>query len=339
LPVRQGRTSRVGEVPDGAGAVSPWERVMRMAKDRRVAVVLGAGGTLGAAWMIGGLVALQERIGRPLHEVDTIVGTSAGSVLAAALRHGFTPDELVAHQLGESHPRVPDAAEFAADSGTFPPPPRLRLGSARMLATATLAPHSVAPRALVPQGRARHHALRRYVQALVHEAPHDWPGRRTWIVGVDYESGRRVVFGRDGSPPSSLPDAVVASCSIPGWHRPAVIGDRRYVDGGVRSVCSVDVLRRLEHDEVFVLAPMAGHRTDRPRHPVVLAERMLRKVFAVQVDREVSRVARTGASVTVVTPGPEDLAAIGGNLMDGRRRIEVLRTAQETVPAALAAAS
>jgi NTE family protein len=315
---------------------------VRMTRERRVAVVLGAGGTLGAAWMIGGLAPLQERIGRPLHEVDTIVGTSAGSVLAAALRHGFTPGDLVAHQLGESHPRVPDAAEFAADSGSLPPPPRLRLGSARMLATATLAPHSVPPRvlasALIPQGRARHHTLRRYVQALVQEAPESWPHRRTWIVGVDYESGRRVVFGRDGSPAAALPDAVVASCSIPGWHRPAVIGDRRYVDGGVRSVSSVDVLRRTEHDQVYVLAPMASHRTDRPRHPAVRAERILRQVFAAQLDREVSRVARTGTTVTVVTPGPADLAAIGANLMDGRRRAEVLRTAQETIPAALAAA-
>ncbi|MEV0895390.1 patatin-like phospholipase family protein [Actinoplanes sp. NPDC049802] len=304
-----------------------------------MALVLGAGGTLGAAWMIGGLAALQERIGRPLHQVDTIVGTSAGSVLAAALRHGFTPDDLVAHQLGESHPHVPGADEFAQDSGVLPPAPRLRLGSPRMLATAALAPHSVHPRvlasALLPQGRSHHHTLRRYVQALVREDPSAWPRQHTWIVGVDYESGRRVVFGRTGSPEASLPDAVVASCSIPGWHRPAVIGERRYVDGGVRSVASVDVLHRGEHDEVFVLAPMASHRTDRPVNPAVRAERALRRVFAAQLDREAEKVARTGAEVTVLTPGPDDLAAIGANLMDGRRRHAVLRTAQATVPAAL----
>ncbi|MEU8238999.1 patatin-like phospholipase family protein [Actinoplanes missouriensis] len=311
---------------------------------KRVALVFGAGGTLGAAWMIGGLAAVQERIGRPLSEVDTMVGTSAGSIVAAALRHGFTVEDLVAHQLGESHPAVPGTAEFERDSGRLPPPPRMRLGSARMLATAALAPHSVHPRAIMsavlPQGRAEHAALRRYVQALVHEDPARWPARhRTWIVGVDYESGRRVVFGRDGSPAAPLPDAVVASCSIPGWHRPAVIGDRRYVDGGVRSSTSVDVLHREVHDEIYVLAPMASHRTDRPRHPAARAERLVRQVFTAQLDREVRKVTRAGARVIVLTPGPADLEAMGANLMDGRRRDTVLRTAQASVPAALRAAA
>jgi len=57
-------------------------------------VVLGAGGTLGAAWMIGALGAIQERVGRPLADVDVIVGTSAGSILAASLRYGMTPENF-----------------------------------------------------------------------------------------------------------------------------------------------------------------------------------------------------------------------------------------------------
>ncbi|MFD0524379.1 patatin-like phospholipase family protein [Paractinoplanes durhamensis] len=206
-----------------------------MSRVKRIGLVLGAGGTLGAAWTIGGLSAVQDRIGRPLNEVDVIVGTSAGSIVAAAIRHGFTPEDLVAHQLGGGADHLPGAHEFEHDSGRLPPPPRLRVGSVRLLATAALAPHSVHPAvwasALLPQGRSEHHTLRRYVQTLVRDDPDHWPVRDTWIVGVDYECGRRTVFGRPGSPPASLPDAVVASCSIPGWHRPTRIGDRRYVDG------------------------------------------------------------------------------------------------------------
>ncbi|MEV4346486.1 patatin-like phospholipase family protein [Actinoplanes sp. NPDC049596] len=309
----------------------------------RVGLVLGAGGTLGAAWTIGGLAAVQERIGRPLNEADVIVGTSAGSIVAAALRHGFTPADLVAHQLGEDAAHLPGAHEFEHDSGRLPPPPRLRLGSARMLATAALAPHSVHPQALasafVLQGRSEHRTLRRYVDTLVSDDPDRWPERATWIVGVDYERGRRVVFGRPGSPAASLPDAVVASCSIPGWHRPATIGDRRYVDGGVRSSASLDLLQSAELDEVYVLAPMASHRTDRPLRPAWRAERLLRQVFAAQLDAERRKVERAGTRVVVLTPGPDDLAAIGVNLMDGRRRRDVLRTAQATVPAALRVAT
>jgi NTE family protein len=305
------------------------------AKTKRVGLVLGAGGTLGAAWMIGGLAAVEERIGRPLAEVDVIVGTSAGSIVAAALRHGFTPADLVAHQLGEGSEHLPGAQEFESDSGRLPPPPLLRLGSARMLATAALAPHSVHPivlaSALLPQGRSEHHTLRRYVQTLVADDPAHWPERDTWIVGVDYECGRRVAFGRPGEPAASLPDAVVASCSIPGWHKPTRIGDRRYVDGGVRSAASLDLLHDQGLDEVFVLAPMAG----RPVRPSWRAERAMRQAFAAQLDRERCKVERSGTPVTVVMPGPADLAAIGLNLMDGRRRAEVLRTAQVTVAEAL----
>lgn len=65
------------------------------------------------------------------------------------------------------------------------------------------------------------------------------------------------------------------------------------------------------------------------------AERMMRQAFAAQLDRERRKVERAGTRVTVLTPGPADLEAIGLNLMDGRRRQEVLRTAQVTIPAAL----
>jgi NTE family protein len=313
-------------------------------KRKRVGLVLGGGGTLGAAWMIGGLPAVQERIGRDLGDVDVVVGTSAGSVLAAALRHGLSPADLLAHQYGTAGPRLPGPDEFDHDSGRLPPPPRPWVGSARLLATTALAPYTVHPMvaasALVPQGRAQHRTLHRYVHTMVTEHrgdPDGWPERHTWIVGVDYGSGRRAVFGRIGAPPAAMADAVVASCSIPGWHEPKTIGGRRYVDGGVRSAASVDVLHRERLDEVYVLAPMVSHRTDRPLRPSWRAERWLRQALTAQLDGEVRKVEATGTAVTVITPGPADLQAMGGNLMDGRRRRKVLETARQTVPAALAA--
>ena len=44
-----------------------------------------------------------------------------------------------------------------------------------------------------------------------------------------------------------------------------------------------------------------------------------------------------GTEVTLLTPGPEDLAAMGVNLMDPRRRAPVLDTSLRTSAAALAA--
>jgi len=87
------------------------------------------------------------------------------------------------------------------------------------------------------------------------------------VIAVDYDSGRRVAFGRAGAPSVTLPEAVVASCSIPGWYRPTVIAGRRHVDGGVHSSTSLDLLAAVDLDEIYVLAPMASYVPDNPRNP------------------------------------------------------------------------
>lgn len=135
-------------------------------KNERVGLVLGGGGALGAAWMIGGRPAVQERMGRPLQDTDVIVGTSAGGVVAAELRHGIDPDDLIAHQAGAADPQLPAPDDFDRESGRLPPP-RLRVGSVRLLATAAFEPHAS------PDGDGD---VRRVRQALVDSAViHDAP--------------------------------------------------------------------------------------------------------------------------------------------------------------------
>jgi NTE family protein len=321
---------------------------MRRRARPRIGLVLGAGGVLGAAWMAGGLVALQERLGRPLQDLDVIVGTSAGSVLAAALRYAVPVEAIVAHQRGVGFNAVPSLAQIDRESGILPPLPRMRLGSPRLLFSTARAPRRVHPwvvaSAFMPQGRAQHESLTQLLHALLpaddgHAQPGAaiWPKQQTWIVCVDYDSGRRVAFGKPGSPVASLPDAVVASCSIPGWHEPKVIGERRYVDGGVRSATSLELLANVELDDIYVLAPMASYDTDKPRNPAVRAERLFRHWVTSVLTREISKVEATGANVIALTPGPADLSAIGINLMDSRRRDRVLETSLQTSPARLAA--
>ncbi|MBW0119616.1 patatin-like phospholipase family protein, partial [Pseudonocardia abyssalis] len=140
--------------------------------------------------------------------------------------------------------------------------------------------------------------------------------------------------------PSTVGEAVLASCSIPGWFTPQVIDGRRYVDGAVSSSTSVALLAgpgAPELDEVYVLAPMASHVVDRPRDPLAVAERAVRRVLTRWLDAEVADLRATGARVTVLTPGPADLAAMGGNLMNPRRRDRVLETSLGTSVAALSA--
>ena len=239
----------------------------------RIGLVLSAGGLTGAAWMTGALPALQQRLPQPAGDVEMIVGTSAGSVLTAGLRCQASIEEMVGYQRGEAVPGL--AGLPAIHDGPLPPVPQPRMGSPLLWCTALLTPHRVHPRvsatAWLPHGRGQHTGLRAMVHHLQarHHATRGavrpwWADGRTWIVAVDYDSGQRVVFGRAGAPAAPLPDAVVASCSIPGWYRPARIGGRRYVDGGVRSLTSLGLLAEVGLDEVYVLAPMAS--TARTRH-------------------------------------------------------------------------
>jgi NTE family protein len=315
----------------------------------RAGLVLGAGGILGSAWMTGVLPAVQERIGRPLGELDLVLGTSAGAVLGAALRCGMGVDELLAHQHGTSDD-LPDMRTIERETGDGRPPlPLPWIGSPRLVARAVTRPGTVNPviaaSALLPAGRGRLGALIRTVESLQARlgVTHDgWvPGAPLWVVAVDYDSGRRIVFGRPGGPPSTVADAVLASCSIPGWFTPQVIEGHRYVDGGIASSTSLGLLARPGApplDEVYVLAPLASHAYDRPRGPIAGVERGVRCLLTRWLDDEVRAVRAAGVRVTVLTPGPADLAAMGGNLMNPRRRTRVLDVALQTSTAALESA-
>jgi NTE family protein len=308
-------------------------------------LVLGAGGVLGAAWMTGALAGLSDRLPCAAADVDLIVGTSAGSVLAAALRCRAPFEEMVAWQRGQATGLLRESAALAAHDGPLPPLPRWRFGSVPLAWAALITPYRVPPwvaaSAWLPHGRGQHAALRSLVTGLqvASGGPPSswWADGRTWIAAVDYDTGQRVLFGRDGAPAASLPDAVVASCSIPGWYEPAVIGGRRYVDGGVRSMTSLDVLAGSDVQDIYVLAPMASTEPDHPLRPHLRMERRLRQVLTVVLVRQAKVLAARGKRVTVLTPGPRDLAAMGINLMDPRRRQDVLELSFRTSAEALAA--
>jgi len=159
----------------------------------------------------------------------------------------------------------------------------------------------------------------------------EWSSHRgVWVVAMDYEDGKRVVFGRPGAPVVPLSSAVVASCSIPGWFQPVVINGRTYVDGGAVSATSIDVLAHAGLDEVYVVAPMVSFTTDRPSSVAARLERRWRGQLTKAARQEAAVVRAAGATVRMVGPGPEDLVAIGANLMDDTRRRFVLETSLRT---------
>jgi NTE family protein len=299
----------------------------------RRGLVLGAGGVLGASWTIGALAALRDMTGWDPREAEVIIGTSAGSVLAAFLGCGVTPEQLLNHQRGIVAPDDP-VIEYDVDStSALPQLPKLGLGSARLLKTVARHPRKVTPlgalAGLTPKGRTSNEPVRALVEAIAPRgtwATHE----RTWIVAMDYDTGKRVPFGREGSPPAGLSEAVMASCAIPGWYAPVEIGGRRYVDGGACSPTSLDLVIPLELDEVFVLSPMTSFDYDKPESRIARAERQFRRLVTRRLIKEAVKVRQAGTAVVMLGPGAEDLEAIGANMMDARRRTLVLETSLRT---------
>jgi NTE family protein len=316
----------------------------------RRGLVLGGGGTLGAAWTIGALRALEEARGVDARDAQLIVGTSAGSILAALLGAGASAEDLWRHQRGSEVERGPLAGHSfdydQAAGGGAPPLPIPGIGSPRLIARSVRHPRRYAGvtvlSAFMPPGRGSLGDIGKMVEEVIPSgawSPH--PGIR--IVAMDYDSGERVVFGHQGAPPIGLAEAVVASCSIPGWFPPARVGERRFVDGGTVSNTNLDLLRAADLpggralDEVYVLAPMAARGYDRPSGVMGRIERGYRHRVTRQMLQEVIKVRQAGTRVTVLCPDAEDLEALGANLMDPTRRVAVLDTARRTVAAALAA--
>lgn len=312
------------------------------------ALVLGGGGVLGFAWMLGALAALEAEADVDVREFRVAVGTSAGSVVAALLGCGLPVEVISRHHQGIPAPEDPaiDYDYGAGVGNAAPPRPSWRPASPRLALAALRRPRQVSPvvalTGLLPAGRGSLEPVRALVEgvALATGYGDTWPtAPRPWIVAADHRSGRRVVFGRDDLPPgadgrprrvrtASLADAVQASCSIPAWYPPKVIDDVPYVDGGAVSICSVDVVRHLPVDEVFVLAPMASTKPDNPTATVARLERRVRKLVTRRVLADAAQLRSAGKRVCIITPDADDLAVMGVNMMNPARRTEVLESAR-----------
>jgi NTE family protein len=310
------------------------------ARTPRRGLVLGAGGVLGAAWSIGALSAVAEVEGFDPHVADIIVGTSAGSVLAAMLGAGLTVSDLLDHQRGMPLPHEVGLAwdHDRSTGGPHPPRPRFAVGSPALLRRTIIRPRQVPPlavlAALAPAGTGTLAELGRMIGSVAGEG--GWVQRDgVWVVAMDYDSGERTTFGREGAPVAMLDEAVMASCAIPGWYAPVHIGGRRYIDGGAWSTTNVDVLATEGLDEVYVIAPMAAFVDDHPQRLATRVERRVRRQVTRRLLNEAERVTRAGTAITVLAPGPEDLATIGANMMDPARRLEVLETSLRTSAQAL----
>ena len=250
------------------------------------ALVLGGGGPTGAAWELGILAGLADE-GVDVTDADTVIGTSAGSAVGAQVTAGLPIEQLYQAQLVRATAEIP-----------------AKLGARFNLMTAAAMLRSPSPQLFRQRVGARALAASTVSESARHEVivkrlpSQSWPDRRLLIVAVDAISGEVAVFDRHAG--VSLADAVAASCAVPTIWPPVRIGDRCYIDGGLRSWANADLAEGA--DRIVVLAPMpqgSGPMT--------------------KVADQVSALARA-ATVALIVPDRDAWAAIGGNILDPRRR-------------------
>ena len=307
----------------------------------RSGLVLGAGGVLGGAWMAGALHALAERTRWHPRHADYVVGTSAGSVLAALGAAGVPPWLLIPDSSANVYHAMVDVSgnlQLQRDLWERIVPrhrlsiPRLAPGSLSL----TLACFGQgrwtflkAVAGLAPAGYISTEPIKDTVRWVADDT--GWvPHPHTWIVACDYQTGDRVVFGQEGSPEADVASAVAASCAIPGYYCPEEIDGRFYVDGALHSMSNLDLLLGLKLDLVVVVSPHSTRQKFRGWDPFNRFTDATRRVAARQVDAEVEALRAEGTEVLLLEPMAEDLAAIGGNVMNERRRGRVMRTATRT---------
>ncbi|GAB2997134.1 patatin [Amycolatopsis acidiphila] len=260
-------------------------------------MVLGGGGVAGIAWETGYLTGLAEA-GRSVLDADLFVGTSAGSTVAAQVTSGVLLPELYQRQVDPALQTPELAAVLDGDAITD------LFGSAYAGATGKL-------------------DARRRVGALALEAPtipeperravvaarlpkHSWPEAELRIVAVDAHSGEERVFDRTSG--VDLVDAVAASCAVPATWPPVTIGERRYIDGGIRSAENADLA--LGCTRVLVLQVM---EIPEP----------------ADLDEQVATLRADGARVAVVRPDESAKTALGPNLLDPAVRAPAAKAGYE----------
>jgi NTE family protein len=251
------------------------------------ALVLAGGGLAGIAWETGVLQGIADEspaTAKALLDSGVLVGTSAGSTVAAQLSSGLSLDALYDRQAAASSTEL--SPNVSIDEVT------------ELFMTAMADPHATKTEKLQKIGAVAlstetvAEPVRREV--IEHRLPsHDWPDRVLRISAIDTATGELVSFDRSSG--VELVDAVAASCAVPGVWPPVTIGDRRYMDGGVGS--TVNLVLADDCDVIVALLPQ-GRSSPSP--------------FGSAVDE----VDGLGGTVFGVFADDESLAAFGANPLD-----------------------
>ena len=301
----------------------------------RFGLVLGAGGVVGMSYHAGVLRALREEGGLDPSAADLVIGTSAGSVVGALLRTGWTVDDLWQLSL-EEHPMLAEVDEAERErrkrSMLTPRVERPDAMARRFVGSAYIAARSMTrvPMPRIPGVVARAFPGgvfdgRETRERIGEVVPERWPASPLWLVAVDITSGQRVVLGRSGGPNVPLSTSVLASCAIPAVFPPVKVGRQVLVDGGAHSSTHLDLAARDGCDLIIGVVPMAFDPASAPS----AVRQLVRRQATRDVAREARFARRRGATVLLVRPDARELAIHGTDMLRPADTGAIARAAYE----------
>ena len=267
----------------------------------RLGLVLAGGGLAGIAWETGFLRGIADEVpaaATALLGADVLLGTSAGSTVAAQIGSGLGIDELYARQETEATYEIDSGVDIDDITGLFMTamltPDTTSAQKLQRIGAIALATDTVA-------GPVRRAVIEQRLPS------HNWPDRILRVTGIDIATGELVVF--DNHSGVELVDAVAASCAVPGAWPPVHINGRIFIDGGVGS--TVNMVAADDCDAIVVLVP-SGRDTPSPFSGGAAAE-----------------IAEFPGSTLALFADDAALAAFGPNPLDPRCRIPSARAGRD----------
>jgi predicted acylesterase/phospholipase RssA len=305
-----------------------------------VALVCAGGGVTGAVYEIGCLRALDELLGRSVNDLDLYVGISGGAVVASLTAAGISPAEM--YDEATSRGGTPLGVTAA---------PLYRFGGLEFLKRSARAPRVLAEaihKALTAEGRNLSDVawsvfemlppglmdssgvrdfLHRLLRSRLRSDSFGRLPRELLIVAVDIDSGETVAFGRDRWSDVPVSKAVQASIALPGLYRPVRIGDRDYVDGGVRKTAHINLAIENGADLVVCINPIVPFLNDTADGPLQghlsnrgvtwVLDQTLRIMLHGRMELGLQRYAseHPNVDILVIEPTRDDMRMFSYNIM------------------------
>ncbi len=271
--------------------------------DKHLAIVLGAGGQLGAAWESGLIAGLVES-NNIINSANQIMGTSAGAIIGSQLALGRDPKKIFQGQIEmaeyykklrpvqlENEKQKVEEPRFIQD---------LREAGMQGIIQSDLL-IKVGKLALGVPAMPEDQFLANFSPLV--RPKEEWPYQFVCLA-IDVNDGTLAVWNKSSH--VDLVHAIAASAASPFATNPIQINGHYYMDGGIRSTTNADVAT--DFDLVLILAPSAA---------------LMPKVVEAQTTQERGIIEKAGGKVMLITPDASSIDKIGLNLMDLARGGEV----------------